>query len=175
MSYFILIVITVAISLTLGLTAGVNILHATEGQIFRNLFYSVLALTIIDAFFAILIRILPRKWFDPFKKVYTVHRWERRFYIFVGIKKWKSIIPETGGQLVGFAKRSLLDITDNNYIYKFMQETVMAEVMHLLGAIFSFLIVFINPKLFVVVGLPLMIMNIIINILPVMRLKKEKD
>ena len=57
---------------------------------------------------------------------------------------------------------------DTDYLYTFMIETVYAEVLHFWSAIFGFLIVFISPKLFVVVGLPLALANVILQIMPVM-------
>ena len=49
-----------------------------------------------------------------------------------------------------------------------MMETVYAEVLHFWSAILGFLVVFISPKLFVVVGLPLALTNVILQIMPVM-------
>ena len=168
MSYFIALVLGVLLTLTLGLSLGVNFLHVTEGAIFRYVFYALILLVIVDAIGAIIPRVLPKKWFSPFNKFYKVFAWERKFYTMLGIKKWKSNIPETGGQLAGFAKSNLLDASDNEYIFRFMEETVKGEVGHFIGFIFSFVIVFINPKIFIVAGIPLMLLNMVLNILPVM-------
>ena len=49
-----------------------------------------------------------------------------------------------------------------------MEETVYAEIMHLVSAFLGFLVVFINLKLWLIVGLPLAIFNLILQIMPVM-------
>ena len=86
----------------------------------------------------------------------------------LGIRKWKDLIPESGKMLTGFGKREVLDMKDNAYLFKFMEETVYAEVMHLLSAVLGFLVVFVNLKLWFLVGIPLAIFNFILQILPAM-------
>ena len=62
----------------------------------------------------------------------------------------------------------VVDMKDNVYLFKFMEETVYAEVMHIISAIFGFLVVIVNLKLWLIVGIPLAIFNFILQILPVM-------
>ena len=50
---------------------------------------------------------------------------------------------------------------------QFIDKTIRGELMHFLGFVFSGLIAFIYPTVFVVIGLPLMLTNMLINILPV--------
>lgn len=168
MTYCVLILLGLTLSLTLGLTLGVNVFNATEGEVFRYVFWGLILLVIVDVIGAILPRILPKKWFNPFSKVYKVFKWERKLYIALGIRHWKVFVPEAGEHLNGFAKSKLASSTDNDYIYKFLEETVKGEVGHVIGALFSFVVVLLNKKLFISVGICLMIFNFILNWLPVM-------
>ena len=67
-----------------------------------------------------------------------------------------------------FAKTEIADTSNNDYIYKFMSETIYAEIMHWLSFGLSFLIIFIDLSLALTVGLPLVIGNMVLNISPVM-------
>ena len=46
-------------------------------------------------FAAITIRILPKKWFNPDRKIYNVGDKERQFLLKIGIKKWKDKMVTT--------------------------------------------------------------------------------
>ena len=140
----------------------------SDGVILLSILFSLVFLLIIDAVVAIIVRILPKKWVNPFNRIYKVHKWESKLYLRLGIRKWKDLIPESGKALTGFGKREVENIKDNTYLYKFMEETVYAEIMHLVSAFLGFLVVFINLKLWLIVGLPLAIFNLILQIMPVM-------
>ncbi len=169
MLYVILILVGLSISILLGLTVGVNTLPFTLGEIMRCVFVSFIFLFVIDLIIALIVRwFLPKKLTNPFLKIYTVHNWERKFYNKLGIRIWKDKIPEAGKFFANFDKSKVNNISDNNHLYKFMQETIYAEHMHFLSAIFGLLVVFVNLKLWYIVALPLIIVNAIINLMPVM-------
>lgn len=166
--YFTIIFIALIFTAFLGVGVGVGFLGATDGEVLLTILLSLLTLVIIDAVVAFIIHKLPKKLMNPYKKIYKVFSWEKKFYHALGIRKWKDKIPETGKALTGFAKRKVENKDDTDYLYTFMLETVYAEVLHFWSAILCFLIVFISPKLFVVVGLPLALANVILQIMPVM-------
>lgn len=166
--YFAIIIIASIFTAILGVSVGVNFLGATDGEVLLVILLSLLCLLIIDAVVALIIHKLPKKLMNPYKKIYKVFSWEKKFYHALGIRKWKDKIPETGKALTGFGKSKVENMDDTDYLYTFMIETVYAEVLHFWSAIFGFLIVFISPKLFVVVGLPLALANVILQIMPVM-------
>lgn len=166
--YFAIIIIASIFTAILGVLIGVNFLGATDGEVLLVILLSLLCLLIIDAVVALIIHKLPKKLMNPYKKIYKVFLWEKKFYHALGIRKWKDKIPETGKALTGFGKSKVENMDDTDYLYTFMIETVYAEVLHFWSAIFGFLIVFISPKLFVVVGLPLALANVILQIMPVM-------
>lgn len=166
--YIFIILIGCIFTSVLAVSIGVRVYSLSDGVILLSILFSLLVLIIIDAVVAIFVRIFPKKWVNPFNKIYTVHKWESKFYVKLGIRKWKDLIPESGKMLTGFGKREVLDMKDNAYLFKFMEETVYAEVMHLLSAVLGFLVVFVNLKLWFLVGIPLAIFNFILQILPAM-------
>lgn len=134
----------------------------------------------LDALIAWLTRLLPEKAVDPFRKIYRVAKWEKKVYKKLGIVKWKDKIPETGGLLVKFQKKKVLDFHDNEYIMTFMRESVYAEVMHVISAIAGLAV----PALCAVrllwpdvipqvhwcvrIALPVALVNFVLQVLPVM-------
>lgn len=166
--YIFIILIGCIFSTILAVTVGVRVFSLSDGVILFSILFSLLFLLFVDIIVAVIVRILPKKWVNPFNKIYTVHKWESKLYVKLGVRKWKDLIPESGKTLTGFDKRQVENVKDNTYLFKFMEETVYAEVMHLISAILSFFVVFINLKLWLIVGLPLAIVNFILQILPVM-------
>lgn len=122
---------------------------------------------LIDAVVAFVIHKLPNKWFNPYKKIYHVFGFERNFYESIGIKKWKDRIPEMG-QLCNFKKDKIADINNNEYVFKFLEETCYAEVLHLFSAFLGFLVILFFPikYAFWITG-PVAVVNLFLQILPV--------
>lgn len=169
MLYIIIIFIGTVISALLGVFVGVPLTGVTESRVFAITIISLLVLVAIDAVCALFVRYcLPKKIFNPFLKCYNVGKNERKFYEKIGIRKWKDRIPEAGQLFANFSKTEVADMTNNEYVKKFMSETIYAEIMHWLSMIFSFLIIFIDLRLALTVGLPLVIGNMILNLMPVL-------
>lgn len=169
MLYISIIFVFTIISVILGVYVGVPFVGVTESRIFAITIISLAVLLAIDAVCALFVRYcLPKKVFNPFLKVYKVAKGERKFYEKIGIRKWKDRIPEAGQLFANFAKTEIADTTNNEYVYKFMSETIYAELMHWLSAIFSVFIIFIDLSIALYVALPLIVGNVILNILPVM-------
>ena len=169
MLYIAIIFIFSMISVILGVFVGVPNVGVTESRIFAITLISLLVLVVIDAVCALFVRYcLPKKVFNPFLKVYNVGKKERKFYERIGIRKWKDRIPEAGQLFANFAKTEIADMNNNEYVYKFMSETIYAELMHWLSMIFSFLIIFIDLSISLYVALPLVIGNMILNLMPVL-------
>jgi len=169
MLYISIIFIGTLISVLLGIFVGVPYAHVSESRVFAITIISLLVLVVIDAVCALFVRYcLPKKVFNPFLKCYRVGKVERKFYEKIGIRKWKDRIPEAGQMFANFSKTEVADMTNNEYVIKFMSETIYAEIMHWLSMIFSFLIIFIDLRLSLTVGLPLVIGNMILNLMPVL-------
>lgn len=145
-------------------------------SIWMNIFwvcFNVVALIAIDAVFAWIIHALPRKWFSPYKKIYHVHRKERKIYDALRIKVWKDSIPEMGGKLCDFPKDKI-DNNDPEYLMMFLQETGYAEIIHYFMAFSSIVNFFIfyfagfpMDQLLIIV-LPLAIINFVLQIPPIL-------
>lgn len=169
MLYITIIFIGTLISTLLGVFIAVPSIGVSESRVFGITIISLLVLVLIDAVCALFVRYcLPKKVFNPFLKCYRVGTIERKFYEKIGIRKWKDKIPEAGQIFANFSKTEVVDMTNNEYVKKFMSETIYAEIMHWLSIIFSFLIVFIDFRLALTVGLPLVIGNMILNLMPVL-------
>ena len=112
---------------------------------------------------------LPKKYFDPRKKRYASFSWEKKLYSRIGIRRWKDKIPETGGILVGFSKSRATDLRNNEYVFKFMEETCYAEVMHVWSVPLGFLTMLACPaSLRLTVALPVAAVNAVLQTLPIM-------
>ena len=169
MLYITIIFIGTVISTLLGIFVGVPNVGVSESRVFAITIISLLVLVVIDAVCALFVRYcLPKKIFNPFLKIYKVGKNERKFYEKIGIRKWKDRIPEAGQLFANFGKSEIADTNNNEYVYKFMSETIYAEIMHWLSALFSFLIIFIDLRLALTVALPLVIGNMILNLMPVL-------
>ena len=169
MLYIAIIFICSIISAILGIFVGVPLHGVTESRVFGLIIISLLVLVVIDAVCALFVRYcLPKKVFNPFLKCYNVGKKERKFYERIGIRTWKDRIPEAGQLFANFSKTEVADMSNNEYVKKFMEETIYAEIMHWLSMIFSFLIIFLDLRLALTVGLPLVVGNMILNLMPVL-------
>lgn len=113
--------------------------------------------------------VLPKKYFDPRRKRYVSFSWEKSFYSRIGIRCWKDKIPETGGILIGFSKSRATDLKNNEYVFKFMEETCYAEVMHIWSVPLGFVTLILCPApLRMTVALPVATVNAVLQLLPVM-------
>ena len=127
----------------------------------------------VGAITAILIRAaIPAAFFDPLSRRFRVRKWERRFYVRIGIRHWKDRIPETGALLGYLSKRQIADRKDNAYLMHFMTETCYAETMHLACVLTGFLILipgaFVESAYLVCLILPVAIIHGILHFLPVL-------
>lgn len=125
----------------------------------------------IDGLFAAIIHAMPNKWFNKDKKFFDVSRKERKFYDKLKIKNWKDKVAELGF-LGGFRKNKINDPKNPEYLAQFVIENNKGIVLHVVGMIAGFLILlFPLPKYALVVGLPIAIVNVFLNLLSTMVLR----
>ncbi len=167
MCFKILTVVAVLISCLLAVFVGVPYFNITEGYAMQKVLISLIVVIGVNVLFASLTRLLLPKNVNPYAKIFKVHKWETKLYLFLGVRKWKDKIPELGKLLVGFDKSKIANTHDNDLIMKFMQETIYAEVMHSLSAIFSITALFTDIKLCFLFSLPMVIASLIINVMPI--------
>lgn len=135
---------------------------------------AVLASTVyqiaIDGLFAFICERIPDKWVKN-KKFFDVSKKEQHFYEKIGIKKWKDKVLELGS-LGGFSKSKIDDPNNPEYAEKFLTESYKGEVDHILGMIMGFTVIFIFPLKFAwMVGVPVAIVNVFLNLLSTMILR----
>ena len=147
---------------------GLNLLFKVASPLYIIILFVVgfLLEVIIDALVALIVHKLPSKIANPNLRIYKVYKFERKIYERLGIKKWKSLVPETGG-LCNFKKDKIYDPNNSEYLHKFMVETCYAELLHFISAFMSFVVLFLgNGITILTICLPLAIMNFIVQILP---------
>ena len=91
--YAVIILIGCIFTSILAVSVGNAIYQVSYGAVLLSILFSLLFLVFVDALVAIIVRLLPKKWVNPFNKIYTVHKWESKLYVKFGIRKWKDLIP----------------------------------------------------------------------------------
>ena len=127
---------------------------------------NVVAVIAVDGLFAFLIRRLPEKWFGHERRFFQVSAKEKKFYEKLKIRKWKDKVPELG-QFTNFHKNKVAEPRNNVYLERYMLEAAYGEVIHLAGCFLGFVIIFFYPlKYWLCFGVPVAVINLIMNILP---------
>lgn len=93
------VALTVLAILNAALSEGVfGVIGVSLGAGVLYTFYAVALAIAIDALLALFIRrVLPGKWFNHKKAVFTVGAGEKKFCETIKIRKWKDKIPEWAG------------------------------------------------------------------------------
>lgn len=124
----------------------------------------------IDGLFAFLCNQIPLKWVKD-KKFFEVSKREQRFYEKLGVRVWKDKSLELG-KLGGFSKAKIDNPNNPEYIERFLIESYKGEIDHIVGMIVGFSVIFIFPIKFAwFVGVPVAIVNAVINYMSVMILR----
>ena len=110
--------------------------------------------------------LLPKSCFDPERKYYRTLKWEKKFYRFIRVKSWKALVPDAGGKVSNFPKKSIANPNDAEYLHRFLVETCSGEVVHTVCLFVGFLILLIPPYFFIM--LPVTILNFILHLMPIM-------
>ncbi len=167
MIHFYIILFGIVLTTILSTTLGVNVLHFSLGEVMRCVLISFAVLFVVNLICAILVRLLlPKKLANPFSKFFKVHNWERKFYEKLGVRAWKDRIAEAGKIFAKFDKSKISNMNDGEYLYKFMQETIYGELIHWFSFVLGFVVFFVNKQMWHIVGLPMFIINTLVNILP---------
>ncbi|BED92404.1 MAG: glycosyl-4,4'-diaponeurosporenoate acyltransferase [Candidatus Paraimprobicoccus trichonymphae] len=109
-----------------------------------------LVLVVLNSISLIFVKTVNNNFFDNSKKIYTVFKWEQRFYSrFLKINFWKDKLPQHIGKN-GFSKKNIASL-NKNYLKAFVVETCRAEWFHLFFIISSFFCLFFNKVFWPVV------------------------
>ena len=134
---------------------------------------ATLAVFLLDALTAFLIRRLPGSWFAPGRPFFRVGAREKRFYRRIRIQRWVDRVPELGG-FTGFHKDRLASATDREYLRRFLLESNYGVVIHLVNALCGILLPFlpwIGRRFWVAV--PVGAVNAFLSLLPVFLLRNN--
>lgn len=131
--------------------------------------------TIIDGIIAFFVNKLPKKWFNYEYKRFHIFKWEKKFYEFIKIKKWKDHVPELG-QLANFRKNKIEKPKDIDYLKKFIEQCCYGEIVHLVSIFLGFLIIFVKPNEWMLFGVPVSLGNALLNYMPyaILRYNRHK-
>jgi len=161
-------IISIATILAAILTIVVN-----SVQFFSLAALAIFGLSILTVVFeialngavALIIHWLPKSWFLYERKIFKVFKWERKFYEKIQIKKWKDKVWELGG-LGGFRKNKINNPNSPEYLTIFLMESNKGIVVHFIGIFVGFLCCLLFPQYFLTLGLPVSIVGVVLNILP---------
>ena len=133
---------------------------------------ATLSAIVIDGIGATIVRkLFPERWFTADKKGFCAGKKEGRFYEKLGIKKWKDKVIELGA-FTNFRKNKIANPNDVEYIKRYILEANYGIICHVLGVILGFATIFCCPiNLWLTVGLPVTIVNTVLNGLPILILR----
>ncbi len=127
---------------------------------------STVAVIAIDGVTAFIIRRLPQKWFSNESALSSVSKKECAFYSKIGVRKWRSRVPELG-MFTGFHKNKVYEPGSNEYIKRYILEANYGFVIHIASVPIGFLIIFLCPLSWALsFGVPVAIVNALLNLLP---------
>ena len=168
-----IIIFVSLVLLTYALNLALFVNSLGFGYITIAMILSVVVEIAINAIVAtVTAKLLPKKWFEKDCKFFKVSKREQNFYVKVfKVKTWKDSILELGA-LNGFRKNEFNDSNSPEYIKRFIIENNIGYADHLFSIILgSFLILAYPPTIFWSMGLPTILINFIMNYMPVIILR----
>lgn len=125
----------------------------------------------LDGAIAILIRLMPDRYFGVGNTLFNVSAREQKLYRLLKVRRWKDKVWELGG-IGGFSKKQLADPKSPAYIEKFIVECNKGVVTHRLSYLIGFLAMLtVEGATAFTVALPVAVVNLYLNILPTLVLR----
>lgn len=169
--YLSTIFIAMFIVALLNILLGTPVFGYSMWYVILAVIFSTIFEILVDGIFAIIVNLLPNKWFGVDNKYYHVSKREQKFYEKLKIRKWKDKVLELGA-LGGFRKNKLKDPNDPAYIETFIIESNKGVLTHRIAYVVGFANIFLLPlKYALVISLPIALVNLVLNILPTMVLR----
>lgn len=132
---------------------------------------STVAVIAIDGIAAFVIRRLPEKWFSYENSLSEVSKKECDFYAKIGVRKWRTKIPELG-MFTGFHKNKVYEPGSNEYVKRYILEANYGFVIHIMSIPLGFLIILLCPiEWALCFGVPVALVNALLNLLPAAALR----
>lgn len=126
---------------------------------------AVLIVVAIDGVVAGGARLLPKKFANHEKRIFSVTLKEKTFYEKLKIRKWKDKVPEIG-HLTGFRKNKISDPKSVEYLDRFLLEICYGQIGHFFSCIFGFVLLVLFPiyRFWIPVSLPVAVINVFLNL-----------
>ncbi len=179
MTFYIIIILCANILIVLGNMLFIPFSAKNLLFVSLNSIVGTLGIIAADGIGSLIVRrLLPKSWFAPGKRFFTVSKKEHNFYKKIKIKTWKDKVPELGG-FTGFSKSEVKSTSDIAYLSRFIMEINYGVICHLQNAIFGF-VIFLIPYFHplgivfpqkVSIWLPIFCVNFVLSILPVFVLR----
>lgn len=149
----------------IALVVGLNLAFSFGWATLLDLLISFAVILLPSLVCWIVIRLLPKKWFDGSAKVYRVSKSETKFLTNIKIKSWKDKIPNLAKIMYRNALENV-DPKDTTFIKKLISESCYAESLHIACIITAVIALFctITTKLFLTMTLPIAVVFVIYNI-----------
>ena len=92
---------------------------------------------------------LPRRWFNPDAGLYAPRKWEKggKIYDKIHVHTWKNRVPDMSKIAPRMVRKSIRLTDGSAAVDRLVQETCVAEMVHLLLMLLSFIIYWICPDL----------------------------
>ncbi len=164
MFYAIVVIFTLFFTTSLSLWVGLTINSVSFAYALLAPFAVNAYVLVLLGLLAILLRFFPKGLWNYRSTIFKVNQSQIKFLRSIKIQKWKDKIPEMGWT-GGFEKKNIKSV-EVKYLNKFLQETCLAEILHLLAGILGFTVLFIFPVRDLYFSLPIAIVNLILHILP---------
>ena len=169
--YLIIVLIS---AVTIGILNGIFNLSAFSAgvpQLIALIIAGIIFQVVVDGAFAIFGRLLPSSLFSPKSSFYNVPNFERKFYEFIKIRKWKDKVLELGC-FTNFHKDKIEDPKSPEYVKRYIIEANYGVVIHFALLFLSFAVIFFFPlKVWYCFALPVAIVSVFLNVLPLFILR----
>lgn len=127
----------ISLAVVLSLLLLVNVIINFSWHTLLNYGITLLLVPGVTFLLAYLLGLLPKSFYNPFKKIFKVFKWEAKFYETLGVRKYKDRIPELGKALTGFDKSKVEKPDDPEYIYTFLTENTKGSFLHAISIIWG--------------------------------------
>ncbi len=150
----------------LGITS-VNLIGSFQISVVFDVFLIICIATLPSILISILLRVVPKGFFNPDRRIFHVFKFEKILYEKLRIKRWKEKIPELG-RLSHFPKDKIYDPRNPEYLRVFLQENCFAEFLHISCIIWGFVsLLFVPEQYLFSAGIPVVVINLMLHLLPI--------
>jgi glycosyl-4,4'-diaponeurosporenoate acyltransferase len=92
--------------------------------------YSILYIAALGVLSHLVGQLLPRAWFSAERFPYRVHGWEKKCYEALGIKRWKTKVPDMSRMLGDMLKKEVKTDDSAAGMEALVRETCVSECVH---------------------------------------------